>query len=47
MTHGPRNRCFEQKKIDKIIRQRISEYTEQEKDGKLRFKEKVRKEANL
>ena len=38
---------YETKKIDKIIRQRILEYTEQEKDGKLRFKEKVRKEANF
>ena len=38
---------YETKKIDKIIRQRISKYTEQEKDGKLHFKEKVRKEANF
>ena len=38
---------YETKRIDKIIYQRILEYTEQESDGKLRFKEKVRKEANF
>ena len=38
---------YETKKIDKLIRQRILEYTEQEKDGKLRFKENLRKEANF
>jgi chemotaxis protein methyltransferase CheR len=38
---------YETKRIDKIIHQRILEYTEQESDGKLRFKEKVRKEANF
>lgn len=35
------------KKIDKLNHQRILEYTEQENDGKLRFKEHVRKEANF
>ena len=38
---------YETKKIDKLIRQRILEYTEQENDGKLRFKENLRKEANF
>ena len=38
---------YETKKIDKLIRQRILEYTEQENDGKLRIKEKIRKEANF
>ena len=38
---------YETKKIDKIIGQRLLEYTEQENDGKLRFKEKIRKEANF
>lgn len=38
---------YETRKIDKFIHQRISEYTEQEKDGKLRFKEKLRNEANF
>ena len=38
---------YEALKIDKIIRQRLLEYTEQEKDGKLRFKENLRKEANF
>ena len=38
---------YETKRIDKIIHQRILGYTEQESDGKLRFKEKVRKEANF
>ncbi len=38
---------YETKKIDKLIRQRISEYTEEQTDGKLRFKENVRKEANF
>ena len=38
---------YETKRIDKIIRQRILEYTEQKNSAKLRFKEKVRKEANF
>ena len=38
---------YETKKIDKLICQKILEYTEQKKGGKLQFKEKVRKEANF
>ena len=38
---------YETKKMDKIIRQRISKYTEKENAGKPRFTEKVRKEANF
>ena len=38
---------YETKRIDKLIRQRILEYTEQKNEAKLRFKEKVRKEANF
>jgi len=38
---------YETKKIDKLSRQRILEHTEKESDGKLRFKENVRKEANF
>ena len=38
---------YETKKIDKLIRQRLLEYTEQENDGKLHIKEKIRNEANF
>jgi len=38
---------YETKRIDKLIRQRILKYTEQKNGAKLRFKEKVRKEANF
>ena len=38
---------YETKKIDKLIHQKILEYTEPEKGGQLQFKEKVRKEANF
>ena len=38
---------YETQKIDKFIRQRILEYTEQENDRQLRFKEEIRKEANF
>ena len=38
---------YQTQKIDKFIRQRLLEYTEQENDKQLRFKEEIRKEANF
>ena len=38
---------YETKRIDKLISQRILEYTEQKNGAKLQFNEKVRKEANF